>query len=235
MKRYIYIFMVILLPACLPTSSTGPSETVMTQTQTIQTDKYDSITPTFTTIPSSTYTQEPTKTQKPNIESNINTSTPESISLTDEVRISPWDNEVTISTDQTAWVQFGSATCTLELANDWVRNLEVQIILSHDGHVIQEITPLESGDYWSEPVKSDQNIEICYWPSLNTWKSTWKSENLILNNPGEYQLHTKIVLTEPLIDGFDKESDGELDWYDAGVRHENTITIYVIEKNNAEQ
>jgi hypothetical protein len=146
----------------------------------------------------------------------------------EEVRIGPWMDHVTIGPGQKGVIRWGWGTCTRGLTEDHIRATEQEYRLVYEDEVIQEIRDKKAARHWGKPHEHDGPIELCIWPARATWLGIWEFKRLKLRKPGLYELEVYIALSEPLIDGFDSDQDGEADVYE-GVRYNKVITIEVIE------
>jgi len=227
MKKQLCLLVFFFLSACsvLPVDS---DHSTPTQADNTHNEVEAGQTRTHTEQPSTSVDPAPTKPEKTQSSSPPTTQTPELTQDIDYVIISPWDEEVTVYRDQQAKLRFGVVTCDHDLTEIWVQSLEVEVILQYDGQIKQSILHPKSSDYWNDLYIRDQNLELCHGAPPHTWGSEWRSEILLLTEEGDYQLHTNIVLIEPLTDGFDLDSDGEPDWYDAGIRLDSVVMIHFI-------
>jgi hypothetical protein len=150
----------------------------------------------------------------------------------DIIYIHPWTDEVTITTHQHAVILHGWGACTRGLTEDGIRGSRIEVILTFEGEIVQQISPRQASTLWSAPSIWDANLDMCMFPALHTWKATWQSNRLHLARVGDYDMVFSTTPLEPLIDGMDgmdgNDPDGHLDVYqDPWVHH---TTIHVVEQ-----
>ncbi len=147
----------------------------------------------------------------------------------ERVKIGIADQEVTIYSYQEAWTGSGVISCTPGLTLDWMNSLRIQVTLSYGDEIVQKYEIDRNPSKWGDIAPAyypDYSVEKCVWPARDTYASYWAVDKLKLNKYGDYVLHFNFFLMDPLIDGYDLNSDGFADWYDVGIRQDRQVLIH---------